>query len=96
MLVRFLDPQNQVVRKVSQHYEVNGPIAALERAKQGEVIFYREPELPPGVYTMETVVYDAPSGKSSVRLSTVEVPKPASDGIAHEQPGARQARRKGA
>jgi VWFA-related protein len=75
VLVRFLDPQNQVVRKVSQHYEVKGPIDGLERAKQGEVIFYREPELPAGVYTMETVVFDAPSGKSSVRLSTVEVPK---------------------
>jgi VWFA-related protein len=74
VLVRFLDAQNQVVRKISQHYEVNGPVADIERAKQGEVIFYREPELPPGVYTMETVVYDAPSGKSSVRLSTVEVP----------------------
>ena len=41
---------------------------------RGKCIFYREPELPPGVYTMETVVYDAPSGKSSVRFSTVEVP----------------------
>ena len=39
------------------------------------MLFYREPELPPGVYTMETVVYDAPSGKSSVRFATVEVPK---------------------
>jgi VWFA-related protein len=75
VLVRFLDQQNQVVRKVSQHYEVKGPVDDLERAKQGEVIFYREPELPAGVYTMETVVYDAPSGKSSVRLSTVEVPR---------------------
>ena len=75
VLVRFLDAQNQVARKVSQHYEVKGPVADVARAKQGEVIFYREPELPPGVYTMETVVYDAPSGKSSVRLATVEVPK---------------------
>jgi hypothetical protein len=79
-MVRFLDQQNQVVRKVSQHYEVNGPIADIGRATQGEVLFYREPELSPGVYTMETVVYDAPSGKSSVRLSTVEVPA--------EKPGA--------
>ena len=79
MLVRFLDQQNQVARKVSQHYEVKGPLDALERAKQGEVLFYREPELPPGVYTMETVVFDAPSGKSSVRLSTVEVPKEVAD-----------------
>jgi hypothetical protein len=37
------------------------------------VLFYREPELPPGLYTMETIVHDAPSGKSSVRISTVEV-----------------------
>jgi len=75
VLVRFLDQQNEVVRSVSQHYEVKGPMTGLERAKQGEVLFYREPELPAGVYTMETVVYDAPSGKSSVRFSTVEVPK---------------------
>jgi hypothetical protein len=75
VLVRFLDGQNQVVKKVSQHYEVRGPIAELERAKQGEVLFYREPELQPGVYTMETIVYDTPTGKASVRFSTVEVPK---------------------
>jgi VWFA-related protein len=74
VIVRFLDQQNHVTAKVSQHYEVTGPLSALDRAKLGEVIFYREPELPPGVYTMETVVYDAPSGKSSVRISTVEVP----------------------
>ena len=35
---------------------MKGPLGDLERAKQGEVLFYREPELPPGVYTMETVV----------------------------------------
>jgi VWFA-related protein len=75
VLVRFLDDQNQVVLKVSQHYEVKGPLADIARAKQGDVIFYRQPELPSGVYTMETVVYDAPSGKSSVRLATVEVAK---------------------
>jgi hypothetical protein len=75
VLVRFLDEQNQVVRQVSQHYEVKGPLADRDRATQGEIIFYREPELPSGVYTMETVVYDAPSGKSSVRVSTVEVAK---------------------
>jgi VWFA-related protein len=79
VLVRFVDQQGQIARKVSQHYEVNGPVSDIERAKLGEVIFYREPELPPGVYTMESVVHDAPSGKSSVRFSTVEVP-PASPG----------------
>jgi hypothetical protein len=75
VLVRFVDGQKQVARTVSQHYEINGPAAEIQRANQGEVIFYREPELPPGVYTMETVVHDALSGKSSARFSTVEVPK---------------------
>src|SRR6185436_17122498 len=49
-------------------------IGEIQRAKEGDVLFYREPELGPGVYTMETVAYDALSSKSSVRLSTVEVP----------------------
>ena len=35
ILVRFLDAQNRVVRKVSQHYEVRGPLTELERAKAG-------------------------------------------------------------
>jgi VWFA-related protein len=75
VLVRFLDSQNRMVKKVSRHYDdVRGPLAELDRAKQGEVLFYREPELQPGVYNMETIVYDTPSGKASVRFSTVEVP----------------------
>ena len=75
VLVRFLDRDNQVVRKVSEHYEIRGELAQIERAKQGEVVFYRESELPAGIYSMETVVHDAPSGKSSVRFATVEVPR---------------------
>ena len=75
VLVRLLDEKERVVRQVSQHYEVKGPIAEIDRAKQGEVIFYREAELAPGVYTMETIVHDAPSDKASVRITTVEVPR---------------------
>jgi VWFA-related protein len=75
VLVRFLDRDNQVTRKLSQHYEIRGDLAQIDRAKQGEVVFYRESELPAGVYSMETVVHDAPSGKSSVRFATVEVPR---------------------
>ncbi len=75
VLVRFLGSKNQVTKQISQHYDIKGPLDALDRAKQGEVIFYREPELDPGVYTMETVVHDALTGKSSVRIATVEVPR---------------------
>ena len=74
VLVRFKDGGNQVIDKLSQRYEVTGPIAAIDKARQGQVIFYRQPELPPGVYTMETVVYDALSEKASVRFRTVEQP----------------------
>ena len=75
VLVRLRDAQEHVARQMSQHYEINGPIADLARAKNGEVLFYREPELAPGVYTLEAVVHDAPAGKSSVRFSTLEIPK---------------------
>ena len=75
ILVRVKDDHDQIVHKMSQQYELGGPIAQLAVARHGEVIFYRAPELEPGVYTVETVVYDALSGKSSVRIFTVDVPK---------------------
>ncbi len=75
VVVRFLGPKNEVVKKIGQHYEMAGELDKLEIAKNSEVLFYREPELPPGVYTMETIAYDNPSGKASVRYATVEVPK---------------------
>jgi VWFA-related protein len=74
IVVRFLDSQGKVARKVSQHYEMSGEVARLPIARNSEVLFYREPVLPPGVYTMQAIVYDNPSRKASVRYSTVEVP----------------------
>ena len=76
VLVRFLDEKNNVARRVGRHYDdLKGALADVEKARQGEVLFYRQPELPPGVYTMEAIVYDNPSAKASVRFKTVEVPK---------------------
>ena len=75
IITRFVDAQGKVVRKVSQHYEMAGGPEQLEIAKNSDVIFYREPILPPGVYTMETIVFDNPSKKASVRFATVEVRK---------------------
>jgi VWFA-related protein len=74
VLVRFSDANKQVIDKVSQRYQVAGPIEKMDQAKNGQVVFYRQPELPPGFYTMETVVYDALSKKSSVRFTTIEQP----------------------
>jgi VWFA-related protein len=77
VLVVFTNETGEVVEKMSQRYELRAPQEQLERAKQGEIIFYRQPELSPGVYQMQTVVYDALAKKASVRFATVE--KPAAD-----------------
>ena len=81
VLVRFRDQSNEIVRKLSQHYQFDGPADKVEAMKQGEVLFYRQTELPPGVYTMETVVFDAVSNRASVRFSTVEQPRATTDGL---------------
>jgi len=60
---------------VSQRYRLQGPIADLDKAKNGEVLFYREPELIPGTFTMETVVYDSLADKASVRFGTIDQPR---------------------
>jgi VWFA-related protein len=73
VLVRFRDDAGQTLEKMSQRYQIQGPIEQMAQASKGEVLFYREPVLPPGVYSMETVVYDALANKATVRLSTLEV-----------------------
>ena len=47
------------MQKLSQQYMLTGDAKDLEAAKNGEILFYREPMLPPGVYTMESIVFDA-------------------------------------
>src|SRR5919201_449826 len=74
ILALVKDESKQVVEKLSQHYQLSGPAEKLEAAKRGEVLFYREVELPPGRYTIEAVAYDAPTSKASVHTASVEVP----------------------
>jgi VWFA-related protein len=75
VLARVRDANGQVVLKTSQRYEFNGPLAQMEKSKGGEVLFFRQPDVPPGVYTLETIVYDAAADQASVRISSLEVPK---------------------
>jgi VWFA-related protein len=72
ILVRLRNAANQVVDKMSQSYVLTGPIDRLDSVKQTNVLFYRERELKPGVYTMEAIVHDATSDKASARLVTIE------------------------
>lgn len=68
------DQAGQVVDKLSKQYRLRGPLDKLEETKQTRVLFYREADLPAGRYTLETIAYDAPTGRASVRAATVQVP----------------------
>jgi VWFA-related protein len=73
VLIRIKDGAGTVIEKMSQRYQIQGPVEQMAAPKTGEVLFYREPVLGPSVYTMETVVYDALATKASVRLATLDV-----------------------
>lgn len=68
------DEKQQIVRKLSSQYLLSGPADKLEAARQGEVLFYRETELEPGRYTVETVVHDALGNKAGFHQNSLEVP----------------------
>jgi VWFA-related protein len=74
MMARVKDASGEIVRKGSQPYRLTGPAAERERTQQGEVLFYRQPELQPGTYTLEAVVHDALGPRAGVARVPFEVP----------------------
>ncbi len=76
ILALIKDQSKQVVGKLSRQYVLNGPLDKLKATQSGMVLFYKETELPPGRYEIETVAYDQPTEKASVRRSALEVPDP--------------------
>lgn len=75
VVVRVNDDAGRVVHKTSQEYQLTGSLEELDGAKRGEILFYREAELPPGVYSVEAVVFDAAGKRASARVATLEVPR---------------------
>jgi VWFA-related protein len=67
------DSAGQRIGKVSKQYRLSGPLDKLDETKQSRVLFYRETDLEFGMYTLETIAYDAPTGHASVRTGTIEV-----------------------
>ena len=76
ILALIKDQSKQVVAKLSRQYVLNGPLDKLNTTRNGQVLFYREAELPPGLYEIETVAHDAPTGKASVKRSLLEIVDP--------------------
>lgn len=74
VVVRIRDAEGHQVQTLSQQYVLSGDAKDVEAAKKGEILFYREPDLRPGVYTLETIVFDAAAQRGSARLATLTVP----------------------
>jgi VWFA-related protein len=74
VVVLVKSESRQVVTKVSHRYSPTGPLTDLEAARKGDVLFYRELDLDPGRYQVQTVVYDALGKKAGARENQLEVP----------------------
>lgn len=79
VVVLIRNDQRQVVRKLSNQYVLAGALDKLEAARQGNVLFYREIELKPGEYTVETIVHDALGDKAGTHQAALEVPAAVDD-----------------
>lgn len=75
ILARIKNAQGSVIRKASQPYKLTGPAAQAGNVKQGEVLFFREPELAPGQYTLDYVVSDNLAQKAGAGSATLVVPE---------------------
>jgi hypothetical protein len=74
--VRIRDGEGRELEKLTQEYLISGDASDVDAGKRGEILFYREPQLPPGVYTLESIVYDANAQHGSARVATLTVPPP--------------------
>ncbi len=67
------DESEQIVQKLSQHYALTGAIKDLESARKGDVLFYREAQLPPGKYQIQMISHDATTGATNVSARPLEI-----------------------
>ena len=74
VVVTFKNATDGTATKMSHHYAMTGPATSLAALQKEDVRFYREGELAPGRYQMQTVVYDAFAKKAGVYEGTIEVP----------------------
>jgi len=68
VLATLSDGSPNGTRKQSQQYKLSGKIEQLPQAKAGNLLFFRTPELAPGKYAVDTVVYDGKGSKASVEI----------------------------
>jgi VWFA-related protein len=64
ILARIVDDTGETIRKGSQPYRLTGPAKDVHVARQGDILFYRQPTLEPGRYTIDYALYDELSGQA--------------------------------
>jgi VWFA-related protein len=74
IVARIRNAAGRTIHTLSQQYLLTGASKDVAAARDGEILFYRQPELSPGVYALETVVQDVLAQRASARLSTLTVP----------------------
>lgn len=79
VVARVKDSAGRVLQRQSQQYVLSGDEKDIDAAKKGEILFYREPVLSPGLYEIEAIAYDMVAQKASARVSTITVPESAND-----------------
>jgi VWFA-related protein len=81
VVVRIRDADGHQVQTLSQQYLLTGDAKDIDAAKKGEILFYREPDLNPGLYSIETIVFDAAANRGSARIATLTVPAPSASAL---------------
>lgn len=76
VLARVMAKGGGALATQSQLYQMHGDLGKIDSARQGRLLFFRTPEVPPGSHTVEWVVRDSASGEASVLRSPMEVPLP--------------------
>lgn len=81
ILARITDAAGNVARQASQPYRLSGPLAGLDAARAGEVVFFRSPELPPGAYTVSYSIYDAFGERGSAGSAPLDIEAAGADAL---------------
>lgn len=74
IVARIRNAAGKTVQTLSQQYFLSGASKDVATAREGDILFYRQPDLAPGVYSLEAVVQDVIAQRASARLSTLTVP----------------------
>ena len=75
ILARVVDDKGETIRKGSQPYRMTGPAKDVHVAREGDILFYRQPTLDPGRYTIDYALYDELSGQAGTGTLPLAVEK---------------------